>query len=66
MVLDLKGYTLTTSSNDYVIKNSGDLTIIDSKYSSDIEQNQKDYEAEQAKYDELYNSQIEHYNSLFF
>ena len=63
MVLDLKGYTLTTSSNDYVIKNSGDLTIIDSKYSSDIEQNQKDYEAEQAKYDELYNSQIEHYNS---
>ena len=63
MVLDLKGYTLTTSSNDYVIKNSGDLTIIDSKYLSDIEQNQKDYEAEQAKYDELYNSQIEHYNS---
>ena len=73
MVLDLKGYTLTTSSNDYVIKNSGDLTIIDSKYSSDIEKNQADYEAEQAKnqadyeaeqaeYDKEYNEDLDAYN----
>ena len=62
MVLDLKGYTLTTTSNDYVIKNSGDLTIIDSKYSSDIEQNQKDYEAEQAKYDEEYENELKFKN----
>ena len=59
MILDLKGYTLTTSSNDYVIKNNGDLTIIDSKYSSDIEKNQADYEVEQAKYDEEYNQDLE-------
>ena len=73
MILDLKGYTLTTSSNDYVIKNSGDLTIIDSKYSSDIEKNQADYEAEQAKnqadyeaeqaeYDKEYNEDLDAYN----
>ena len=73
MILDLKGYTITTSSNDYVIKNSGDLTIIDSKYSSDIEKNQADYEAEQAKnqadyeaeqaeYDKEYNEDLDAYN----
>ena len=62
VVLDLKGYTLTTTSNDYVIKNSGDLTIIDSKYSSDVEKNQADYDAEQAKYDEEYNAELSVYN----
>ena len=62
MILDLKGYTLTTSSNDYVIKNNGDLTIIDSKYSSDIEKNQADYEVEQAKYDEEYENEIKFKN----
>ena len=62
VVLDLKGYTLTTTSNDYVIKNSGDLTIIDSKYSTDQDKNQADYEAEQAKYDEEYNAELSVYN----
>ena len=62
MVLDLKGYTLTTTSNDYVIKNSGDLTIIDSKYSADQDKNQADYDAEQAKYDEEYNAELSVYN----
>ena len=73
MVLDLKGYTLTTTSNDYVIKNSGDLTIIDSKYSTDQDKNQADYEAEQAKnqvdyeaeqaeYDKEYNEDLDAYN----
>ena len=62
MVLDLKGYTLTTTSNDYVIKNSGDLTIIDSKYSNEQDKNQADYEAEQAKYDEEYNTELSAYN----
>ena len=62
LVLDLKGKTLTTTSNDYVIKNSGDLTIIDSKYYNDIEKNQADYEAEQAKYDEEYNAELSAYN----
>ena len=62
VVLDLKGYTLTTTSNDYVIKNSGDLTIIDSKYSSDVEKNQADYDAEQAKYNEEYNAELSVYN----
>ena len=62
MVLDLKGYTLTTSSNDYVIKNSGDLTIIDSKYSNEQDKNQTDYEAEQAKYDEEYNQELDFKN----
>lgn len=36
MILDLNGHTITTISNDYVINNSGDLTITDSKYSSDV------------------------------
>ncbi len=73
MVLDLKGYTLTTTSNDYVIKNSGDLTVIDSKYSADQDKNQADYEAEQAKnqadyeakqaeYDKEYNEDLDAYN----
>ena len=62
VVLDLKGYTLTTTSNDYVIKNSGDLTIIDSKYSNEQDKNQEDYEAEQAKYDEEYNAELSAYN----
>ena len=62
MLLDLNGYTLTTSSNDYVIKNNGDLTIIDGKYQKDIEKNQRDYEAEQAKYDQEYENDSEEYN----
>ena len=73
MLLDLKGYTLTTTSNDYVIKNSGDLTVIDSKYSADQDKNQADYEAEQAKnqadyeakqaeYDKEYNEDLDAYN----
>ena len=35
VVLDLNGHTLTTSSEDYVINNNGELTIIDSKYEND-------------------------------
>ena len=62
MLLDLNGYTLTTTSNDYVIKNNGNLTIIDGKYQKDIEKNQKDYESEQAKYDEEYEKDSEGYN----
>ena len=62
MILDLNGYTLTTSSNDYVIKNSGDLTITDSKYSNEQDKNQADYEAEQAKYDEEYNQELDFKN----
>ena len=62
MLLDLNGYTLTTTVNDYVIKNNGDLTIIDSKYSNEQDKNQADYEAEQAKYDEKYEKDSEEYN----
>ena len=32
MILDLNGYTLSTSANDYVIRNNGNLTIIDDGY----------------------------------
>ena len=32
VVLDLNGFTLTSNKNDYVIKNNGNLTIIDSEY----------------------------------
>ena len=32
MNLDLNGHTLTTLTNDYVIKNNGNLVIVDSKY----------------------------------
>ena len=34
VVLDLNGYNLTSSNQDYVINNSGNLTILDSKYES--------------------------------
>ena len=62
MILDLNGKTLTTTANDYVIKNSGDLTIIDSKYQKDTEKYQADYEAEQEKYDNEYNKDLEFKN----
>ena len=65
MIIDLNGKTLTTTANDYVIKNSGDLTIIDSKYSSDVEKNQADYDAEQAKNLSKYNEQLANYEKIY-
>ena len=32
VILDLNGFTLTTNANDFVIKNNGNLTIIDSDF----------------------------------
>ena len=63
MILDLNGKTLTTTANDYVIKNSGDLTIIDSKYQKDTEKYQAEYEAKQAQYNLEYEEQMKEYNT---
>ena len=63
MILDLNGKTLTTTANDYVIKNSGDLTIIDSKYQKDTEKYQAEYEAKQAQYNSEYEEQMKEYNA---
>ena len=65
MILDLNGKTLTTTANDYVIKNSGDLTIIDSKYQKDTEKYQAEYEAEQAKNLSKYNEQLANYEKIY-
>ena len=51
VVLDLNGFTLTSSKNDYIIKNNGKLTIIDSEFQDRHKQN-VDYETEQSR---LYN-----------
>ena len=58
VILDLKGKTLTTSASDYVIKNDGNLTIIDSKYDDDVSEAQRKYEEEQAKYDQEYDEAL--------
>ena len=65
MIIDLNGKTLTTTANDYVIKNSGDLTIIDSKYQKDTEKYQAEYEAEQAKNLSKYNEQLANYEKIY-
>ena len=61
-VLDLRGYTLTTTSDDYVLKNNGKLTIIDSMYNKEIEDNQNDYEQQQSIYDAEYEEALSRYN----
>ena len=48
VILDLNGFTLTSNKNDYVIKNNGKLTIIDSDYTDRIQTN-IDYKTEQAR-----------------
>ena len=65
MIIDLNGKTLTTTANDYVIKNSGNLTIIDSKYQKDTEKYQAEYEAEQAKNLSKYNEQLANYEKIY-
>ena len=57
VILDLNGFTLTTNKDDYVIKNNGKLTIIDSDYVDKHAQN-IDYKTEQAR---LYEEARERY-----
>ena len=54
VVLDLNGYTLTTSKDDYVIKNSGSLKIIDSKYIDDLAYSDADYNSNVLRYEQEY------------
>ena len=60
MVLDLNGHIISTQANDYVIKNSGDLTIVDSKYSNDLltgeNETNKQYRDNISKYVKEYDS----------
>ncbi|MBP3635347.1 MAG: InlB B-repeat-containing protein [Bacilli bacterium] len=62
MILDLNGNTLDSNTSDYVIKNSGTLTIVDNKYNSDIESAEENYKTTQAKYDDEYAKALEKYN----
>ena len=48
VVLDLNGFTITSEKDDYIIKNNGKLTIIDSEYKDRIKQN-VNYKLEQAR-----------------
>ena len=58
VILDLRGQTLTTQTTDYIVKNHGNLKIIDSKYTDDIDSAQKKYEEEEAQ------NQLEYENAL--
>ncbi len=51
VILDLNGFTLTSNKNDYVIKNNGNLKIIDGKFEENRKRN-INYKTEQAR---LYN-----------
>ena len=55
VVLDLNGYTLTTSNNDYVIKNNGSLLIVDNKYNSDNTSSDQRYAKDLVDFDNEYN-----------
>lgn len=59
VVLDLNGKTLTTSVDNYVIKNEGSLKIIDSDYDERLDINER-YKEEQAA---LFRDAIERYTS---
>ena len=48
VILDLNGHNLTATNQDYVINNSGDLTVLDSKY----EELKRQYLDELAEYKE--------------
>ena len=57
VVLDLNGQTLTKNGNDYIIKNNGNLKIIDSKY-LEKKKNNQDYKLLQTT---LFEAAVEQY-----
>jgi hypothetical protein len=50
VILDLNGYTLTSSKEDYVIDNKGSLKIIDTDYDNQYIRAREKYEREQQQY----------------
>ena len=58
VILDLNGFTITSNKDDYVIKNYGKLTVIDSDYSDRVQGN-IDYKIEQARLFEEANVQYQ-------
>ena len=52
MILDLNGHTITTTSNDYVINNNGELTITDRQYENASDQKLLSYEKQKKYYNE--------------
>ena len=50
VILDLNGYTLTSSADNYIITNSGNLQITDNKYINAPKAAQEKYAAEMAQY----------------
>ena len=74
--LDLAGHTLTTTANDYVITNNGQLKIFDSTYVENLEKAEEKYQKEsqeaEEKYqkelqeaEDKYNEEIKHYNENY-
>ena len=63
MILDLNGHVISTVVDDYVIKNSGDLTVIDSKYYSDVEDQDKADANKQIEYNNEYKNSISKYSN---
>ena len=64
VILDLNGYSLGTSKTDYVIKNNGNLTIIDSNYTDQAKNALDKYNEEQALYDAEYEEAMAEYNEI--
>lgn len=58
MILDLNGYTLTSTSNDYVIRNNGSLRVIDSGYDREEAISEAEYAIATNSYNEQKQSYI--------
>ena len=59
VILDLRGYTLTTNKQDYVINNRGSLTIVDSDYDAQRNSSLEKYARERAEFDGEYETAIQ-------
>ena len=57
-ILDLNGFTLTTSKDDYVVKNSGSLKIIDGKYNEQINTEKAKYDVLQEEFNTEYETKL--------
>ena len=66
VILDLNGHTLTTSKDDYVIKNSGELKIIDTDYTNQLLFNYETYLNELENYNKQVNNYDRYISSLTY
>ena len=65
VVLDLNGYQLTTSKDDYVINNEGSLKIIDTDFDNQEEAAREKYAREQQEFVDEYNTKIQEQEEFY-